>query len=169
MDKNSALFAEVAIALARLEMERDALHLAICGGEDAPGYAASLLHKEVLKVLAENYARGRDRAEAAEAEVLRLKVELAGPLPTRAGDLWWDANDGESGYPDPYEAYESVTDWNGNDYPVELSRARSMPHVWAVRVILTRHENGDSDETEVQLFNTEAEARAALQPDQGDT
>lgn len=134
---------EAAEALTALEVERDAA-----------------IAREVYERL---------RAEAAEAEVVRLKAEVAGPLPPHAGDLWWDANDGESGYTDPYEAYEAVTDWTGNDYPVELSRGRSLPHVWAVRVTLTRDDAGDPDDTEVQLFNTEAEAQAALQPDQGET
>lgn len=49
----------------RLEGEREGLHLAICGGEDAPGYAASLSHETVLRVAADNHASWRRDAELA--------------------------------------------------------------------------------------------------------
>lgn len=47
-------------------LQREAeLRLAICGGEDAPGYNASLPHETILQVLAENYASARRDAELA--------------------------------------------------------------------------------------------------------
>lgn len=74
-----------------LEGEREGLHLAICGGEDAPGYAASLSHEQIVGVLKDNYASWkRDselawdgetantwkaRALTAEAELSRVKAE----------------------------------------------------------------------------------------------
>lgn len=79
------------------------------------------------------------------------------------GDLWWISEDGESGFADPESAYEAATDYGGYpDCAVQLDRALSLPHVWAVRVALTWDDNGDPDETEVRLFKTKAEAEAAL-------
>lgn len=84
------------------EGERESLHLAICGGEDAPGYAASLSHEKIVGVLKDNYASWkRDselawdgetantwkaRAEAAEARALALEgaLELASDTITAA-------------------------------------------------------------------------------------
>jgi hypothetical protein len=48
-----------------LEAERDALKLAICGGEDAPGYAASLSNEKILQVLKDNYASWKRDSELA--------------------------------------------------------------------------------------------------------
>lgn len=85
------------------------------------------------------------------------------PITPTTGDFWWIANDGESGFGDPYEAYEAATDYGGNpDYPVQLSRATSLPDVWAVRIVLTRDEDGDPDDTSIELFATRVEADAAI-------
>jgi hypothetical protein len=54
-----------AAEIERLRAERDGLHLAICGGEDAPGYAASLSHETVLKVLSDNYESARRDSQLA--------------------------------------------------------------------------------------------------------
>lgn len=59
-----------------LAKEREQLHLAICGGEDAPGYAASLSTARVIEVCELNYREWRDdvdRATKAEAEVAELR------------------------------------------------------------------------------------------------
>lgn len=45
--------------------ERDELRLAICGGEDAPGYNASLSHETILGVLRDNYASWKRDSELA--------------------------------------------------------------------------------------------------------
>lgn len=75
----------------RLKGERDDLRLAICGGEDAPGYNASFSHETILLVLADNYDSWRRdselawdgetatswkaRAQAAETQLSALKGE----------------------------------------------------------------------------------------------
>lgn len=48
-----------------LEAERDELKLAICGGEDAPGYAASLSNEKILQVLKDNYTSWKRDSELA--------------------------------------------------------------------------------------------------------
>lgn len=83
------------------------------------------------------------------------------------GDLWWIAHDPESGFESAHDAFEVASDWNDEpDEPVELSRAVSLPNVWAIRAVLTRDEAGDPDETEVRLYATEAEAQAAISKSQ---
>jgi hypothetical protein len=63
--KPRALLDAAATALsASLEREGE-LRLAITGGEDAPGYNASLSHDTILKVLADNYASWKRDSEMA--------------------------------------------------------------------------------------------------------
>lgn len=101
-------------------------------------------------------------AAATLTALVEERERMRGAKPT-TGDLWWIAGDGESGFGDASDAYEAATDWKeANNEPIQLSRALSLPDVWAVNVTLTRDDNGDPDETEVQLFATEAEALAAL-------
>ncbi|MGA0604926.1 hypothetical protein ACO2Q0_02915 [Phenylobacterium sp. VNQ135] len=67
-----------------LKRENEELRLAICGGEDAPGYAASLPHKTVVSLAADNYRDLRhasDSALAAEARVKELEKALNGLWP----------------------------------------------------------------------------------------
>lgn len=81
--------------------ENEKLRLAICGGEDAPGYAASLPLADILRTQADNFARAshyselaydgegstwKARAEAAEANARRLE-EAAGPFLKLAAEV----------------------------------------------------------------------------------
>lgn len=61
---------------ARLEAENEELRLAICGGEDAPGYAAAQTLETILNVLEGNYAHWRYEAERAMALEDGLRVCL---------------------------------------------------------------------------------------------
>lgn len=53
-----------------------------------------------------------------------------------------------------------------DDLPVgELQRFCTLtkgPDKWAANVVITRDEAGDPDDTEIQWFDTEAEARKAM-------
>lgn len=75
----------------RLGRERDALHLAICGGEDAPGYAASLSHETVLGVLADNYASAKRDSKLAwdgeTANTWKARATRAEGLLVEAGEV----------------------------------------------------------------------------------
>lgn len=51
--------------VAEKDAENEALRLAICGGEDAPGYAASLPLDAILRVLSDNYASWKRDSELA--------------------------------------------------------------------------------------------------------
>lgn len=67
---------EAAAKITELEGENEQLRLAICGGEDAPGYAASLPLATILQVQANNARAWRDRAERAEAQCRVLSGAL---------------------------------------------------------------------------------------------
>ena len=67
----------------RLAEERERLHLLICGGEDAPGYAASLTFDEVKAAHDDYIAMLKSNAQAAEAKV----KELEAPFDWTAEDL----------------------------------------------------------------------------------
>ena len=56
---------EAAARITELEDENEQLRLAICGGEDAPGYAASLPLATILQVQTNNEQTWRARAEQA--------------------------------------------------------------------------------------------------------
>jgi len=60
--------------LERLEGENETLRLAICGGEDAPGYAASLPLEAILGVLRDNYTQWRDASETASRREEQVRV-----------------------------------------------------------------------------------------------
>lgn len=84
--------------LTRLQEENSQLRLAICGGEDAPGYADSLPLADILGVAANNLGSWReasDRAarlqEAAEP-FLRLAHETVTPVD---GERPWYAESGD--------------------------------------------------------------------------
>lgn len=88
LEANPAAVLAILDALDAAEKEREAMTLAICGGEDAPGYASSLSHETVLRLVEENHATLRSysdlafdgdgatwkvRATAAEARVALLE------------------------------------------------------------------------------------------------
>jgi hypothetical protein len=86
------------------------------------------------------------------------------------GDLWWVAGDGESGFGNAADAFEAATDYQGcPEYPVALSRAQSLPDVWAAYIVTKREEDGEPIDGDVQLFATEAEAMAAISNAKGDS
>jgi hypothetical protein len=60
-----SLGAKIAALYAPIIAERDELRLAICGGEDVPGYNTSLSHEVILGVLRDNYQSARRDAELA--------------------------------------------------------------------------------------------------------
>ena len=63
---------EAAAALAKLQAENSELRLAICGGEDAPGYADSLPHEAILGVVAQ---RAVPRSRIGGARVRRKRTQ----------------------------------------------------------------------------------------------
>jgi hypothetical protein len=70
-----------------LEAERERLALAICGGEDAPGYANSRTVEELEKVARQNFQAHMadiDRLMKAEAERDKLREVLQRLLMARA-------------------------------------------------------------------------------------
>lgn len=69
----------VHLTLTSREEEVETLRLAICGGEDAPGYAMSLPLMTILQVVSDNYRSWRETSDAAlslKAEVERLRGAL---------------------------------------------------------------------------------------------
>lgn len=76
-----------------------------------------------------------------------------------AGDLWWDPNDPEEGHNSMEDAFGHATQWDC-DGPVELSRARSLPNVWALKINIDTTGDGEADDYEIRLFATLAEAEA---------
>lgn len=60
---------EAADAIERLRREREELALAICGGEDAPGYANAQTVETLVKIVEDSRRIDRARAEAAEAKL----------------------------------------------------------------------------------------------------
>lgn len=89
------------------EAENEQLRLAICGGEDAPGYAASLPLQAVLDVQRDNFAVSRSAlerlwaAEAREAELIARCDALVGavrrfmPITTRDNQDYAEVTFGE--------------------------------------------------------------------------
>jgi len=81
--------------IAKLEGERERLHLLICGGEDAPGYAASLTFEQVEQAFRDNDRLIRDIADHAASELttLREKVKaVAGPFAEAWSETFGSAN-----------------------------------------------------------------------------
>jgi hypothetical protein len=69
----------IAVQVGDKDRENEELRLAICGGEDAPGYAASLPLQTILDVAQSNLREWRaasDRALAAEAQRDTLQAEV---------------------------------------------------------------------------------------------
>ncbi len=98
--KVSALLLEVG----RLRDENEQLRLAICGGEDAPGYAASLPLETVLGVMRDNYASWKRDSELAwDGETAQSwKARAKGALSALEfyRDNWdWFPGDGETPTP----------------------------------------------------------------------
>lgn len=92
------------------------------------------------------------------ARIRELEAQQAAPKPT-AGDLWWNPANGEVGFGHWSDAFEDANE-DGEDYSVELCRARSLPPVWAALVWI-------EGEQKIKVFATKAEAdeaRAALSP-----
>lgn len=77
-------------------------------------------------------------------------------------DLWWVSDDPEEGHFNVEEAYDHGNGGSPEIGIVHLERGKRLSDVWAVRVVLTRDEDGEPDDTEVQCFHTKAEAEAAL-------
>lgn len=80
MREAAARIEEQAATIARLEGERERLALAICGGEDAPGYANAQPVEALEKVARDNAAAAMwqiDRTMKAEAQVAALTQENA--------------------------------------------------------------------------------------------
>jgi len=73
---------QAASELTRLREENSRLRLAICGGEDAPGYADSLPLADILGVAANNLGSWREASDRAA----RLQEEVKG-LRGRASEL----------------------------------------------------------------------------------
>lgn len=90
-----------------------------------------------------------------------LEAKIAGINPNVA-DLWWVHDDPEAGYDDADEAFEYGNGYGPEPGIVQLQRARRLPNVWATRIVLTRDEDGEPDDTEVRCFHTKAEAEAAI-------
>lgn len=88
-----------AAVIERLEGERDELRLAICGGEDAPGYNASLSHEQILAVLRENYGSWREssessaRLEGEKAEALDNLIDVRAERDSFERQYDFDTND----------------------------------------------------------------------------
>lgn len=78
-DEYERLFRNAEAKVAELTLERERLALAICGGEDAPGYANAQTVKTLEKVARDNFRDTMEqvnRTLAAEAKVARLEEAL---------------------------------------------------------------------------------------------
>lgn len=76
--RHAKVLADLLSELTRLQEENGQLRLAICGGEDAPGYADSLPLADILGVAANNLGSWReasDRAARLQEEVKGLRDE----------------------------------------------------------------------------------------------
>ncbi len=69
------------------------------------------------------------------------------------GDLWWNPANYEDGFLHWADAFENANE-NGEDYSVELHRARKLPPVWGALVSVDGKQR-------VKIFATEAEADEA--------
>lgn len=78
----------------------------------------------------------------------------------RDPDYVFDHNDWEVTY--DWTDRDHLTDEMSPGDLLQFSTLISGPPKWAARVIVTRDEAGDPDETDVRWFDSEAEARAAL-------
>lgn len=77
--RHAKVLATLLSELTRLQEENGQLRLAICGGEDAPGYADSLPLADILGVAANNLGSWReasDRAARLQEEVKGLRDNL---------------------------------------------------------------------------------------------
>lgn len=81
------------------------------------------------------------------------------------GTHWWNPDNDEEGFSCWGDAFEDAT-FNGWDAPVRLELAKRLPDVWAVRIDLDTDGDGEADDYEARLFDTEAQALAALQAEQ---
>lgn len=85
-----------AATIARLEGERERLALAICGGEDAPGYANAQTVEALEKVARDNGAAAMwqiDRTMKAEAKVAALVAGLEKLSCKCSSNCDWDHDD----------------------------------------------------------------------------
>ncbi len=74
-------------------------------------------------------------------------------------DYIFDPDDWECTY-DWTDRWEVTNDLDLED-PKRFSTLTKGPDKWAVKVAVSRDEDGDPDEVEVRWFDSEAEARAA--------
>lgn len=107
------------------------------------------------------YANAATALRTLQERVAELEAQIAGTNPN-FGDLWWVDDDPELGHDDAYEAFEYGNGGGPEPGIVQLQRARRLPNVWATRIVLTRDEDGEPDDTEVRCFHTKAEAEARL-------
>lgn len=77
------------------------------------------------------------------------------------GTHWWNPENDEEGFSCWGDAFEDAT-FMGWDAPVRLERAKKLPDVWAVRIDIDTTGDGEADDYEIRLFDTEAQALAAL-------
>lgn len=80
--RHAKVLATLLSELTRLQEENGQLRLAICGGEDAPGYADSLPLADILGVAANNLGSWReasDRAARLQEEVKGLRALIDAP------------------------------------------------------------------------------------------
>ena len=84
--QDDPLYLAAADEIERLRKDREDLALAICGGEDAPGYANAQTVEALVSIVRENYRDQRDRAEAAEAKLATAREALSEVI-TWADDL----------------------------------------------------------------------------------
>lgn len=112
----------VLTALADREAECERLRLAMLGGEDAPGYAASLPLEEVLRSFNALEVERRSRAELAEAK-LKAIVEAAGPF---VEDMEWiDVPHHTTGFVAPNEALVDNDDYTRPITYADIRRLKS--------------------------------------------
>jgi hypothetical protein len=94
-----------------------------------------------------------DQSEAAlQAGEARIK-ELETP------DQFWDRHAETS---IPWKDWDCVSGGMDIGDVERITPIHVLPDQWLAHVVVTRDENGDPDETDIRLFATESEARAAL-------
>ena len=97
--RHAKVLATLLSELTRLQEENGQLRLAICGGEDAPGYADSLPLADILGVAANNLSSWREASDRAarlqeEVEDLQRTFDLQWAADMRATKRWRDAGEG---------------------------------------------------------------------------
>jgi hypothetical protein len=117
----------------------------LTGGKTATIDAAR--HYLRVAELLEANNRYLERARAAETENARMKMP----------DMFWLWQDPEYACEGWQEALEESGELAG---VVRFQTALQLPDKWGAHRVLTLDDNGDPDETEEALFDTEAEARA---------